>query len=170
MERFAVGEVELTWGDEFSGRASLGAWRHGGSFTRFDGGRERHTTGTYLMLEQELWSAPNDSGGRQSVASFMQLGQADADLTVFETHLGGGVTWSEFVPDHMLGLAVTRVELSDEPGAALSEDHETAIEAFWRWQASPRLVLKPDVQYIVHPGGAGLDDALVVGLRAEWRL
>jgi porin len=54
------------------------------------------------------------------------------------------------------------------PPGVFSEDYELAIEAFHRVQLTPWIALKPDVQYIVNPGGdADLTDAVVGTLRIE---
>ncbi|MBU4434263.1 MAG: carbohydrate porin [Alphaproteobacteria bacterium] len=43
---------------------------------------------------------------------------------------------------------------------------ETTVELTYRYQVNDRLALQPDVQYVVHPASqAGLDNALIVGLR-----
>jgi len=65
------------------------------------------------------------------------------------------------------GVMLSFVDLSDAPGAGFGGD-ETAIEMFYRFQLTPFLCLKPDVQYIVDPSGdRGLADALVGTLRVE---
>ena len=57
--------------------------------------------------------------------------------------------------------------LSDEPGAGFTDDAELAVELFYKVQLGPWVALKPDLQYIANPGGAGLDDAWVATLRLE---
>ena len=52
-------------------------------------------------------------------------------------------------------------------GAGFIEEHETAIEVFHAIQVTGWMALKPDFQYIVNPGGMGLEDAKVVTLRGE---
>jgi carbohydrate-selective porin OprB len=65
------------------------------------------------------------------------------------------------------GLMVSAAFLTDAPGAGFTRDAETAIEVFYRYQATPWFSIKPDLQYIDNPGGAGLDDAWVGTLRFE---
>jgi porin len=43
---------------------------------------------------------------------------------------------------------------------------ETAIEMFYKLQLTPFFSIKPDLQYIVNPGG-DLPNAFVAGLRME---
>ena len=167
---FTAVELATRWGEDHAGRLALGHWRHDGHFPRFDSGVDRGTDGSYLVLEQELWSRSGAERRRESLAAFLQLGRADADLAAMRAHLGGGLLWDGLLPGHAVGLGATRVDLSDRPGAGFGADHELAIEGFWRWQVSPRWELKPDVQYIVHPGGGALDDTLIAGARITWRL
>ena len=64
-----------------------------------------------------------------------------------------------------VGLAVAWLDLSDDlPG----HSHEIVVEATWREEVAPWWSLQPDVQMIVHPGGASTEDSLfIVGLRTE---
>ena len=161
-------ELALTWGDgegSGTGRFAVGAWRHTADFARWSGGSASHADGAWMVLEQTLWS--RDEG--ESVAAFAQAGWTDDELTTMGGHLGGGVVWWNALPGHSPGVGFTRVELTDEPAAGLKYDHETAIETFWHWQATDRLVLQPTVQGVIHPGGTE-DDALVVSARLSWTL
>ena len=96
--------------------------------------------------------------------------QADEQVSELATHIGAGVQATGLVtdrPDDVTGLMVSRVDFSDAPGAGFIDDHETAVEVFHAVQLTPWMTLKPDFQYIVNPGGMGLDDAKVATLRAE---
>jgi len=165
---FLATEIALSWGDEASGgdgRVSLGAWRHTADFARFSGGEEDGTSGTWVTLDQDLWRGAGD----ERVSVFLQAGLADDDVTEFERHLGGGVVWADFVPGQSVGVGVSRVELTDAPAARPLHDHETAVEAWWRWQVDERFRIQPTVIAIRQPALAE-DDALVVGCRFLWDL
>jgi porin len=43
------------------------------------------------------------------------------------------------------------------------------VELFYGYRLTPAITIKPDVQYIANPGGAGRD-ALAVGVRFELSL
>lgn len=61
--------------------------------------------------------------------------------------------------DDSLGFYVSSVGFSEGAGTY----SETAFEAYYKWQARPWLMVKPDVQYVTNPGGdAALEDALVL--------
>ena len=84
-----------------------------------------------------------------------------------ESYLGIGLQatgFSQGRDDDVMGIGIFQVQLSRD----LQTPHrrETAIELFYKVQVFPQWSLKPDIQFIVNPGGNG-DDAFVVGLRSE---
>ena len=68
------------------------------------------------------------------------------------------------------GVMASYVEFTDAPGAGFADDYELALECFHAFHANNWLVIQPDVQYIVNPGGMGLNNALVATLRAVVQL
>ncbi len=171
---FVIGEAGVTWGSDgegLPGRFGGGGWWHTGTFVRFDGATDEETGGFYLVFDQTLWlENPSDPDDGQGLGMFLQYGYADADVSMIEHHAGGGFAWMGPIPsrdDDVLGAGVSFVRFSDEPGAGLTDDHETAFELFYKAQIMPWISVKPDLQYISNPGGTGLDDALVATLRVE---
>ncbi len=81
-----------------------------------------------------------------------------------------GLTWTGALAQRdfdVLGVLITHAVLSDEDGAGFDGD-ETAVELFYKVQVTPAFSLKPDLQWIVNPGGdPSVDDALMATLRAE---
>ena len=58
------------------------------------------------------------------------------------------------------------VRLTDDPDAEVDGDFETAIELYYGFEPVSWVRVKPDVQYVINPGGDGsLDDALLLTLR-----
>ncbi len=169
---FLIGEAGYVWGDEddaqLPGRIAGGLWHHTGGFATFAGGVEDGTTGLYLVFDQQLYAEPGGDG--QGVFFFAQYGYADAEVSAVEHHVGAGVQWVGLIPDRdadVAGLMLSYARLSDEAGAGFTDDAETAVELFYKAHLTPWLSLKPDLQYIANPGGAGLDDAWVATLRLE---
>ena len=66
----------------------------------------------------------------------------------------------------MVGLMMSHVSLSGRVQALEGRHSETAIELFYKWQITPAVSLKPDLHYIISPGGDGRD-AVVATLRLE---
>lgn len=166
-----LGELGRRWklgGNDLVGGASIGAWRHTGTFDDFDGGTQDDANGFYGTLDQELSrAAEGESGGTKSI--FLQYGSADADVSPYDQHFGVGLHWTGCCcarPEDAIGLYVSRVHFSD--GAGTSADNETAYELGYAIHWCAGVVLTPDLQYISNPGGdASLDDAAVFSVRCE---
>lgn len=158
---FWIAQADYAWD---GGRAGVGVWHHTGDFERFTGGTVSGTTGLYALGEHRVWS-PEEGRGIDLVAQF---GWADDAVSEAEWHLGVGAAWNgpwSARPDDAAGLYVSHVGLSDDAGFT---DDETVFECFYRFQITPWASVKPDMQYIVRPGGSSdIDDALVVGVRFE---
>ena len=169
---FLIGEVGVTWDEDIlPGRIVVGGWRHTGSFDTFDGGTEKGTEGFYLVCEKLIrQEKPNDPEDDQGTSLFVQYGVADQEVIEIERHIGGGVQWIGALPsrdEDITGIMVSWVDLSDESGAGFGENGEWSIELFHRFQLTGFFSLKPDIQYIVNPGGSGESDSIVATLRSE---
>ncbi|GAB4196622.1 MAG: carbohydrate porin [Phycisphaeraceae bacterium] len=169
---FVIAETGVSWDYQGNpGRLAIGGWWHTGTFTRFDGMTDEETGGFYLVLDQTLWQAdPDNPESTRSVSVFFQYGYADEDVSMIEHHAGAGLAWNGPIDgrdDDVLGLGISAVWFSDEPGAGFTDDTEVACELFYKAQLLPWLSLKPDLQYITNPGGVGLDDATVATLRID---
>jgi len=168
---FFIGELGRRWtvgAGELAGGATLGAWKHTGTFDNVFGSTTHNTSGFYGTLDQELSrAAEGESGGTKS--AFLQLGLADEDVAPVDNHFGIGFHWTGCCsarPDDALGLYVSRAHFS--AGAGFSASAETAYELNYRLQLGNGITLRPDLQYITSPGGdARIDDALVFSLRCE---
>jgi porin len=184
---FLIGEVGVTWhiGGDLHGRLGVGGWHHTGTFDRFDAGVFDPATGAttlaprgpddgasgfYLVTDQAIWrELPTVDDDPQGAGIFLMYGWADPEVSLIEHHVGGGLSWTGLLPsrdEDVLGLGASYVRFSDEPGAGLVEPDELTLEAFYKLQLTSSCSVKPDLQYIIHPGGAG-DDALVGALRLE---
>jgi porin len=157
-----------------SGHLRAGGWFNGDRFDALDDGNVepggyRESYGFYVTWDQELlWENPGDAEDEQGVYIFGQYGWAPEDRSEAEHYIGAGLQWLGPVPyrdDDMLGFGVFHVAFSDEAG--FEESHETVIELFYRAEVSGWLSLKPDLQYIINPGGTRSRDALALGVRAE---
>ncbi len=161
-EAFFIGQVDRTWEAEDlgHGRLAFGAWHHTGNFARFDGGMEGHAAGAYLVFEQSVAGL---------LDGFVQLGTSDNDVSVVRRHFAAGVLSAEPLLGETWrpGLYATLAELSDDPGAGLGAD-ELALEIVNEIALTPNIRVKPDLQFIVDPGGnRGIDNAWVATLRVE---
>tara|TARA_B100002052_G_scaffold281839_1_gene291262 strand:- start:414 stop:1607 length:1194 start_codon:yes stop_codon:yes gene_type:complete len=149
------------------GRLGVGAWHHTGTFERFNATETDHANGSYIVLDQTLYSA---AGSVRQLDGFAQYGRADGAVSPLTDHASAGVTLSAPAtdrPDDAVGLMASYVAFSDAPGAGFQADYELAIEAFYAVLLGRVLRVKPDLQYIANPGGQGLANATVSTLRLE---
>lgn len=149
-----------------------GYWTYTERFERpFETGPPAVSEGWYLGVE----------GGSDSrhgpVGWFIRYGRADPDVNVFADYAGAGLVLRSPLasrPDDRVGVAVAsagagapyRRWLQQTGSGAASR--ETAWELTYRMPFGTHLWLQPDIQYVRHPAAlAGLDNALVIGLRLE---
>ncbi len=146
----------------------LGAWGYSARFAEWsDDGvaarRSRGNAGVYLRGEAAL--------GESALTAFARVGAARARYNPFDLFLGAGLTWNGPIarrPGDSLGLALAWGEASRAyrnvvPGR---DAREVAIELTYRLTLGTRLVLQPDLQYVLNPGlDPASEAAWVVGLR-----
>jgi porin len=170
---FYIVQLGLRWvlaDDTLPGHFAVGSHYHDGLFPRFNGTNQRGAAGAYALFEQKIWHKRYyDKTNADGLYFFAQFGHGDEDVSPVSAHFSAGLTWvgpyEKANPDS-LGIAFTSVETSDEPGAGFTRNYETAIEAYYQWQVTEYLSIKPDLQYIINPGGdRNLDNALVATLR-----
>lgn len=163
-----LAEFGGTWTKDSSfgpGRAALGAYHHTASFTQFDGNTADNTSGLYAVAEQRLWSANSKLDEAQSLWCFAQFGWANEDVSATHVHLAGGFVLRGTFPTReadTTGVYATWVNTSRAPGSPFTDD-ELALEVYYKVQVTGFLTLKPDLQYIINPGGDSNNDAAVVG-------
>lgn len=144
------------------GHLRVGYWYHGDDFERFDGnGVEIGTDGFYLSWDQSL-------SEEEGFGVFVNLGFSDKSVIEAQNYFGAGIQYTGKVlysENDIVGLGIFHVDFSDEAG--FDEDSETAIELYYKMQATRWVSIKPDVQFILNPGGSIHNDALALGLRFE---
>ncbi len=165
---YMTAEAGGSWkvGGEMPGRAVIGLWHQTGTFEKFIGGSQKGTTGAYLVAEQMVWCENlGDEEDKQGLGLFFMYGFANSKVVEIPTHLAAGAVYHGLIPTRdadSIGLGVSYIGL--EKDAGYTENNEIAIEAFYEFRPIPSISLKPDVQYIMHPGGNGAKDALAIGL------
>lgn len=175
---FLISEIGYGWDGgpgRLDGRLGVGISHHTGTFDILDktGHSENGASSAFLTFDQTLWREnPADKSDTQGVRCFIQLGFGEEDIAPVDTHVGSGVVWAGLIPrrdndDIGLGLSYVHFSHAARNGGFFTEDYELAIELYYKLALTPWLNLKPDLQYIVNPGGNGNPDALVATLRAE---
>ena len=171
---FYIGEVGVTLplGETLGPlRLAAGAFYDTGHQDRFDGGAQGKVNGFYALAEQQIWREnPDDKEDKQGLSVFAHYGYTDAKVSAVEHHLGLGVSAVGLIPARdadVTGLYWTLAKTSRASDSGFDAD-ESAFEFFYKFEVTPAISLKPDLQYITHPGGVKTaDDALVFTLRLD---
>ena len=167
-DKFMIAQATVSWQ---GGYVHAGRWQHSGLAVRFDGGLESKPGDWYAALEQRVSGGAAEEGVPASGARvFGKYGRAPGSVATFQQHVMAGVVLDGGLrrrSEDAAGLAVTHVDLSNDPTAGFSKN-ETTFEAFYRLPVLGSLALRPDLQYIVHPSGStGVRNALVATLRFD---
>jgi carbohydrate-selective porin OprB len=151
-------EPNHTWNlgqSEHSGRASFGYWRLDGTMARLNGTLATGTQGFYTVVEQSMWHQALGQDEHRLLA-FFQAGWAEAQISPFTNHCGGGIVlqgpFRRRIHDS-IGTAATWVHLSAQPGTGGRLSGELAIEAYYKAVISQHFALVQDLQYLHEPGG-----------------
>jgi len=156
------------------GQVSFGAWWNGRRFEAYHEHSTHHryhgkSAGFYGFWHQLIWKEnPQNKECPQGIGLFAQYGWAPKDRSEVEDFIGGGLQWTGAIPARdadVMGLGAFNVYFSDQAGFA--ESYETAFEFFYKAQLFGWMAVKPDIQYIVNPGGTGNGNALALGGRLE---
>jgi porin len=135
--------------------------------------------GAYLTAHQQLTRGDGirpDSG----LTVFFEATQADRNTATVDRTIALGLTYKGFGdrPDDQLGVAVGTTHVNSRLGAyqrqvkdravdSLVQGSEFTAEAFYGFQLRQWLVIRPDIQWIQHPGGvASRSDVYVVGAKS----
>ncbi len=113
----------------------------------------------------------------QGLGWFSRMGFAPSDRNFVDYYFDAGFTYKGLVPgrdDDTAGVAFGYAQLSSgaqggiAAGGGTPAGAEMVLEFTYQMQVTPCLVVQPDVQYILNPGGAtDLENAFVVGARAS---
>lgn len=139
----------------------------------------------YGIADQMLWLKPGTKD--EGLSGFLRLGGAPSDRSLVSFYTDGGLSWKGLPgrPDDIAILGIAHAAISpaaaglDQDRAAVIpgypvRDAETVVELSYLAQIRPWLLVQPDLQYVIHPGGnvpnpqsppAPIPNALVIGLR-----
>lgn len=175
---FAALETGLAHGE--AGRADyyklgVGGWLQTAEVENFDGEFYDRNFGIYLIGEKTLFT---ECDGAQGLGAFVQFGYADEDRNRLAYYWGAGLRYVGLIPGRdrdEAGVAVASawngadfVGYSRRVASTPVERTETVIEAAYRAEVLPGVILQPDLQYIINPSmDPELDNALQLGIRLE---
>jgi len=161
------------------GTYRIGGFYHSGRWEQFpatndkDGKMDVETgnAGVYVVIDQLFDKEdPDNEENEQGLGAYFQFGWAPSDRNEISQHYGWGLQYVGLVDgrdEDIAGFAMHHVSLSGRVQSLEGRFSETAFEAFYKFQVSASLSIKPDLQYVINPGGDGRD-ALLAGVRVEF--
>ena len=173
--------VEVIWAPKALFNGLAGSYRVGGIYNTADDpnnqydvaygkgvvGEDRTFAG-WLAIEQQLTST---GAGRQGLHSFANFTWHDRITNKVDNSQQVGLKYIgvfEQHPTDILGLGVNRVHLNERFTAGKAQYDASAeynIELNYSYNATPWLMLRPNIQYVINSGSSHVvDNALVLGL------
>ena len=144
-------------------RAGVGAFVDSARTPTFDGRSERGDAGAYAWIERP----PPEKGPGVSGFAMAQVAPGD-EKNLQPLFLMAGGTWKGLNarrPEDSVSIGATTGRFSPKSGL---RGWETALEANYRVTLSEHLGVRPDMEYVIAPGGrGGGKNALVLGVQVE---
>lgn len=144
---------------EFSNTYRLGVWYHSGLFDVFGYDSQGNPLepvhgnfGTYFTADRWL---------TRTMAGFAHGGVAASDRSWVPFYFGAGMNYSPRRIKDTFGLAFAAANVPENEGG-----WEVALEFTWQKSIKGFLVIQPDIQYVILPGGwADRGNRLIAGVR-----
>jgi porin len=117
---------------------------------------------------QTTAASPTNKG----LGVFTHIGFSPETSSFMNFYIDGGLTYKGLIPtrdNDVLGVAVAYGHLNNNPQdneESSNPGYEIVFEATYQMELTPWLSLQPDLQYVVHPSGTDIPNALVLGARA----
>ena len=147
----------------FHGSYHVGIWRQGeGAYKTTSGGAAAPVTNYGVYAAGDHWfRKPTSAGENVGPGVFFQLGWSPKDRNAVTRYWGGGVGWPGMFAKRshdIIGFGVTRASL------VAVDRGETVTELFYKLQATKKMFIQPDLQWVSKPAGIG-SNALLGGVR-----
>lgn len=151
-------------------RYGTGSWYYTEDIVTVNGLSTDVGYGIYGIFEAELMNATESEA---SLNSFIRLGMANESTYQVAQYLGAGLVYANFLqsrPSDSIGIAIAHAKNgSSAKKLANLDSSETNIEITYQSQVSERILIQPDLQYIINPGSdSTLDDSISIGIRAQF--
>ena len=192
---FVIGEAQWNYATAWPGTLRVGAWKHFGRFAdqRFalDGlllsdpnsvGKplmRRGDHGVYGVIDQQIFQ--KDGKSDAGVFVFSRVAGSPSDRNPIDFSIDGGLSFQGLVPgrpNDQFGFLGSYARVSRQARAAdfdinyfnatfaPARSYEAILQATYAFNMTNGVVLQPNIQYIVHPGGGAVDPRDPLGLRA----
>jgi porin len=121
--------------------------------------------GAYINFQQQVTGTPGGVGA----TVFLNATQADKFTAATDSQVAAGVQFKGAFarPADVIGVALGATHGNGRRVNA-NDGYEVAAEAYYGWSPLPSIVVRPNLQYIVHPGGTSQNENVVVlGLKTS---
>ena len=188
---FSIHELNLRLKQAGGASALPGTLKIGGWFDTAPDPNANNTQpwnyGFYFIADQMLYrvSPPNsapvvDNKATQTAAAsvadkglgaFTHVGLSPQNSSFINFYIDGGLNYKGLIPtreNDILGAAVAYGHLNNDPqndDGRSNPGYEIVLEATYQIELSPWLSVQPDLQYVIHPSGTNIANALVLGAR-----
>ena len=133
----------------------------------------------YREVHPDVASATDSKGQQTSVASsvnqglgaFTHIGLSPQNFSFINFYIDGGLTYKGLIPSRdndVVGVAVGYGHLTNDPQdnqGRSNPGYEIILETTYEIEFASWLSLQPDLQYVIHPSGTNIPNALVLGAR-----
>jgi porin len=187
---FSIHELTFRLNQESDSTGLPGTYKIGGWFDTAPDPNVNNTQswsyGLHFVADQMLYReahsdvAPvTDSKGQQTSAEsptnqglgmFTHLGLSPQNSSFINFYIDGGLTYKGLIPSRdndVLGVAVAYGHLSNDrsDNDRSNPRYEILLEATYQIEFASWLSLQPDLQFVIHPSGTNIPNALVLGAR-----
>lgn len=155
-----------------TGTLGLGFWGLTNQLPNFEGDLIHGTVGAYAFLWQTLFkeiptSSKRPHKNQRELGGFLQWGSCSKEVSPIDVYLGAGLTFKNFARSFQdaFSVGVATTLFSNAKGSPFINRYEMALEGTYQFNFYGYFQAQPDFQYIIHPGGNGNKNAIVVTLR-----
>jgi porin len=148
-------------------------------------GTQPSNYGAYFVADQMLYrvfqtdsapvidkGTPAASPTNKGLGFFTHIGLGPLNSSFINFYIDAGLNYKGLIPrrdNDVAGVAVAYGHLSNNPPdnqGSSNPSYEIVLETTYQIELTPWLSLQPDVQYVIHPSGTDIANALVLGARA----
>ena len=144
--------------------------------------------GFYFVADQMLYRVPHPTGvptasnknqrtipaspTNKGLGAFTHIGLSPQSFSFINFYIDGGLTYKGLIPtrdNDVLGVAVGYGHLNNEPQdneERSNPGYEMMLETTYQIELTSWITVQPDLQYVIHPSGTNIANALVLGTRA----
>lgn len=135
--------------------------------------------GVYGVIDQQIFQ--KDGKSDAGIFVFSRVAGSPSDRNLIDFSVDGGLSFQGLVPgrpNDQFGFLGSYARISRQARAAdfdvnyfnatfaPARSYEAILEATYAFNVTNGVVLQPNVQYIVHPGGGAVDPRDPLGVRA----